>query len=75
MLIIGERINTSRNEINEAVERKDANFIKAESGLKWRQGHGSSTSIGNLKAAAALLGKDEYCMDYIRAFREGRLGD
>ncbi|MCD4717650.1 MAG: hypothetical protein K8R45_13045 [Desulfobacterales bacterium] len=30
MLIIGERINTSRNEINEAVERKDANFIKAD---------------------------------------------
>jgi 5-methyltetrahydrofolate--homocysteine methyltransferase len=31
--------------------------------------------MGNLKATEALLGRDEYCMDYIRAFREGRLGD
>jgi cobalamin-dependent methionine synthase I len=31
--------------------------------------------MGNLKATAALLGRDDYCMDYIRAFREGRLGD
>jgi cobalamin-dependent methionine synthase I len=31
--------------------------------------------MGNLKATAALLGQDDYCMDYIRAFREGRLGD
>ncbi len=31
--------------------------------------------MGNLKATEALLGQDEYCMDYIRAFREGRLRD
>lgn len=29
--------------------------------------------FGTLKAALALSGKDEYCMDYIAAFREGRL--
>jgi cobalamin-dependent methionine synthase I len=31
--------------------------------------------MGNLKATEALLGRDNYCMDYIRAFREGRLRD
>jgi 5-methyltetrahydrofolate--homocysteine methyltransferase len=31
--------------------------------------------MGNLKASEALLGQDEYCLDYIKAFREGRLGD
>jgi cobalamin-dependent methionine synthase I len=30
MIIIGERINTSRKEIAEAVEKKDAEFIKSE---------------------------------------------
>lgn len=27
----------------------------------------------NLKAAGALLGRDEYCVEYLRAFREGKL--
>ncbi|MPM60948.1 5-methyltetrahydrofolate:corrinoid/iron-sulfur protein co-methyltransferase [bioreactor metagenome] len=30
--------------------------------------------VGLLHATRALLGKDEYCMDYIGAFREGRFG-
>lgn len=30
--------------------------------------------MGLLYAARALLGEDEYCMDYITAYREGRLG-
>jgi cobalamin-dependent methionine synthase I len=30
MLIVGERINTSRKEVNEAVERRDAAFIQAD---------------------------------------------
>jgi 5-methyltetrahydrofolate--homocysteine methyltransferase len=30
--------------------------------------------FGALKAALLITGKDEYCMDYISAFREGRLG-
>jgi len=30
--------------------------------------------MGLLHATRALLGEDEYCMDYITAFREGRLG-
>ncbi len=29
--------------------------------------------MGTLQATAALLGQDDYCLDYIRAFREGRL--
>ena len=29
--------------------------------------------FGALKAALALISKDEYCIDYIGAFREGRL--
>ena len=28
-----------------------------------------------LKAAEALLGRDQYCRGYLRAYREGRLGD
>lgn len=31
--------------------------------------------MSTLKATALLLGKDDYCMDYISAFREGRLED
>jgi 5-methyltetrahydrofolate--homocysteine methyltransferase len=27
----------------------------------------------NIKAAEALLGRDEYCVEYLRAYREGRL--
>lgn len=30
--------------------------------------------FGALKAALAVVAKDEYCMDYIAAFRKGRLG-
>jgi 5-methyltetrahydrofolate--homocysteine methyltransferase len=30
--------------------------------------------IGLMRAAEALLGTDEYCMDYITAFRENRIG-
>lgn len=30
--------------------------------------------VGLLHATNALLGEDEYCMDYISAFREGRIG-
>lgn len=30
MLIIGERINTTRRPINQAVEKRDAKFIQAE---------------------------------------------
>lgn len=30
--------------------------------------------VGLLHAANALLGRDEYCMDYIAAFRENRIG-
>jgi hypothetical protein len=29
--------------------------------------------MANVKAAKALLGHDEYCADYLRAFREGKL--
>lgn len=29
--------------------------------------------MGNLLAAKTLLGKDEYCMEYLAAAREGRL--
>ncbi len=32
------------------------------------------TMIGLLHATQALLGEDEYCMDYITAFRENRIG-
>jgi 5-methyltetrahydrofolate--homocysteine methyltransferase len=28
--------------------------------------------LGALRAALLIAGKDEYCMDYITAFREGR---
>ena len=30
--------------------------------------------VGLLYATSALLGEDEYCMDYITAFREGKFG-
>jgi 5-methyltetrahydrofolate--homocysteine methyltransferase len=29
--------------------------------------------FGALKAALMITGKDEFCMEYITAFREGRL--
>jgi 5-methyltetrahydrofolate corrinoid/iron sulfur protein methyltransferase len=29
--------------------------------------------MANIAAAEALLGRDEYCVDYLRAFREGKL--
>lgn len=29
--------------------------------------------MANLKASLALLGRDEYCIDYLKAYREGRL--
>jgi 5-methyltetrahydrofolate--homocysteine methyltransferase len=29
--------------------------------------------MANIRAAEALLGRDEYCANYLRAFREGRL--
>jgi hypothetical protein len=28
----------------------------------------------NIRAAEALLARDEYCANYIQAFREGKLG-
>jgi len=31
--------------------------------------------MGNLRATEVLLGRDEYCLEYIKAFREGRLED
>ncbi|MFH1349987.1 MAG: dihydropteroate synthase [Pseudomonadota bacterium] len=31
--------------------------------------------MGTLLATAMLLGQDDYCLNFIRAFREGRLGD
>ena len=31
--------------------------------------------MGNLHATEVLLGQDEYCIEYIKAFREGRLED
>ena len=31
--------------------------------------------MGNLRATEVLLGQDEYCIEYIKAFREGRLED
>jgi len=31
--------------------------------------------MGTLMATTVLLGRDEYCLNYIRSFREGRLGD
>lgn len=30
--------------------------------------------MANIITASALLGRDEYCLNYIRAYREGRLG-
>ena len=30
MLIVGERINTSRKQVNEAVEKRDVHFIQAD---------------------------------------------
>jgi len=32
-------------------------------------------TMGNLRATEVLLGRDEYCLEYIKAFREGRLED
>jgi 5-methyltetrahydrofolate--homocysteine methyltransferase len=32
-------------------------------------------TMGNLMATEVLLGQDEYCLEYIKAFREGRLED
>jgi len=32
-------------------------------------------TMGNLQATEVLLGRDEYCIEYIKAFREGRLED
>jgi cobalamin-dependent methionine synthase I len=32
-------------------------------------------TIGNLRATEVLLGRDEYCLEYIKALREGRLED
>ena len=29
--------------------------------------------MANVKAAEALLGRDDYCAEYLRAFREGKL--
>jgi hypothetical protein len=29
--------------------------------------------MANIAAAEALLGRDEYCVEYLRAFREGKL--
>jgi len=29
--------------------------------------------MANIRAAEALLGRDEYCAEYLRAFREGKL--
>ena len=30
--------------------------------------------LGQLYAVEALLGRDDYCMEYIGAYREGRIG-
>lgn len=32
-------------------------------------------TMGNLRATEVILGRDEYCLEYIKAFREGRLED
>ena len=31
--------------------------------------------MGTIKAVVSLLGQDEYCLEFIRAFREGILVD
>ena len=64
MIIIGERLNTSRNEIAQAVEKKDAEFIKleakkqADAGADFIDvncGTNIHTEIDDLKWAAGLV--------------------
>ena len=50
-----------------------------EAAVRWARGdsfglHLDREMVGLLHATNALLGEDEYCMDYITAFREGRIG-
>lgn len=79
MLVVGERIDTSRQKIALAVEAKDSNFIMLlvtamTSGLDAVIVDPCDTRImANLLTAEALLGDDEYCLHYITAYREGKL--
>jgi len=87
MLIIGERINTSRKAVNEAVGNRDAQYIQADVTSQVDSeaylvdvNAGSPAEIprwmiysGSLRATAVLLGQDPWCQPYTGAFREGRL--
>ena len=112
MLIIAERINTSRKQVAQAISTGDRAFIQGEAMAQAQAGAhyidvNAGTFVGEeadklkwiveavqevtdlplsidspdaevikavmLKAATLVIGKDDFCMDYIRAFREGRL--
>ena len=59
LTIIGERINASRK----SIARADAAIIDPC----------NNDIMASVAAAEALLGRDEFCMGYITAHREGKL--
>jgi 5-methyltetrahydrofolate--homocysteine methyltransferase len=68
MLIIAERINASRKQIAQAISAGNRSFIQREAKVQTQAGaHYIDINAGT------FVGKDDFCMDYIRAFREGRV--
>jgi len=41
--------------------------------MKWRARRRGTLTLSGETAAEALLGRDEYCVAYLRAFRDGKL--
>ena len=79
MLIIGERINTVRKTIALALKNKDVKTIQKEAIDQVNAGVDvifldplDKVLVATLKAANALLGRDESCLEYIKAYREGK---
>jgi hypothetical protein len=61
MLIIGDRIDTTRKYIAGAINSAIIDPTDAE-------------MYAALKASELITGRDHFCLGYIRAFKEGRLG-
>jgi hypothetical protein len=74
MIIVGELINASRKEIAGAIESRDKDAIqKIAKGLDGAIVDPlDRTMVANIIIAETLAGRDEFCVNYINAFRSGR---
>lgn len=73
MIIIGELINAIRKSIAEARELKDATATQRVALDAAIVNPLDKKMMASIMAADAMVGKDNYCMNYLRVYRAGML--